>query len=430
MSLISKNLGAVTCTTIFAMFLTPEAHANAFAIREQSTAGMGASSAGEGTPEMGLSAMFWNPAAVTATPGRSAEFSVTYLGPTTRLTAQPGTSSSLLALGSQDSIAKPGIIPATYLGFKINNDWFAGISFDSPYGLSTHADSWAGQQLAMRAEVRAVEVTPVVGFKINDMLSLGAGPRFLWFRGTFSRAALGTAGLPPLAVENVTDDFGYGFIVGATVTPIDNTEIAIGYRSEVKLNLTGHSTFPNSTILGSLSGTQNGIQGDLTLPDQFNLGLRQRIGPISLLGTVEWTGWSALRSAAFAYTSGPAIGTNSATLNFNYRDGWFFSAGAEYQLYPNTIIRSGVGFQSSPITDQSRDTSLPESNRWQISAGLTQKLSESFTLDVAYSFFATPDAQIAIAPGHAEDPLLRGNTLLASTHAFAHAVSLGGRYTW
>jgi long-chain fatty acid transport protein len=43
------------------------AQAGGFASRDQSTVGEGMSFAGEGTPGMGLSAMFWNPAAVTQT---------------------------------------------------------------------------------------------------------------------------------------------------------------------------------------------------------------------------------------------------------------------------------------------------------------------------------------------------------------------------
>ena len=45
------------------------AQAGGFGIREQSAVGQGASFAGEGTPGMGLSAMFWNPAAVTQATG-------------------------------------------------------------------------------------------------------------------------------------------------------------------------------------------------------------------------------------------------------------------------------------------------------------------------------------------------------------------------
>jgi long-chain fatty acid transport protein len=246
------NSFMASCAVIGALLISSEAHANAFAIREQSTVGMGASSAGEGTPEMGLSAMFWNPAAVTATNGRSAEVSFTYIGATTRLTALPGTSPSLLALGSQDSVANPGYIPAAYAGFQIGDDWFAGISFDAPYGLSTQADSWAGQQIAMRSEATGIELTPVIAKRISDVISLGIGPRFLWFKGTFSRAALGTAGLPPLPVEDVADDVGYGFIAGATITPSKDTEIALGYRSQVKLDLQGHSAFPSAAIFGPL----------------------------------------------------------------------------------------------------------------------------------------------------------------------------------
>src|SRR5437773_11260494 len=77
-----------------------EAYAGAFAVREQSASGQGMAFAGEGTSSMGLSAMFWNPAALTQTKGIEGEAHLTGVLPRSIIDTLPGTSPALLALGN------------------------------------------------------------------------------------------------------------------------------------------------------------------------------------------------------------------------------------------------------------------------------------------------------------------------------------------
>src|SRR5262245_1795782 len=71
------------------VLVPPGALAGGFANRDQSAVGAGMSFAGEGTPGMGLSAMFWNPAAVTQTKVWGAEAHVSYVMPSSRITTNP-----------------------------------------------------------------------------------------------------------------------------------------------------------------------------------------------------------------------------------------------------------------------------------------------------------------------------------------------------
>src|ERR1700730_15268053 len=64
---INYLLSAVALSAL--VLASADAQAGGFAIREPSAVGAGDAFAGEGTTSMGLSAMFWNPAAVTQEPG-------------------------------------------------------------------------------------------------------------------------------------------------------------------------------------------------------------------------------------------------------------------------------------------------------------------------------------------------------------------------
>ncbi|MGB7831704.1 MAG: outer membrane protein transport protein, partial [Xanthobacteraceae bacterium] len=76
---------------------------------------------------------------------------------------------------------------------------------------------------------------------------------------------------------------------------------------------------------------------------------------LTLLGTVEWTGWKRIGTSVFNQSNGsPVLAPNGlpVVLPFQFNDGWFYSAGLEYVYSPSWIFRGGVGFEKSPITDQ------------------------------------------------------------------------------
>ena len=47
------------------------------------------------------------------------------------------------------------------------------------------------------------------------------------------------------------------------------------------------------------------------------------------------------------------------TLPFQYKDGWFFSGGAEYKWTDRLTVRGGIGYEISPVKDQVRDAADP-----------------------------------------------------------------------
>lgn len=413
--------------------------AGGFAVREQSAVGQGSSFAGAGTPGMGLSAMFWNPAAVTQTRGTQSESHVTVIAPSTQVDALQGTTPALLALGPhEENIGKSGVVSSSYSGYQLSPNWYLGLSTATPFGLGTkNQAAWAGQQLAVNADVRSIDVNAIVGWKVNDLLSLAAGPRVVWLKGKFSRSIFAT-GTQFSEVGLDVDDIGFGFSAGITLTPNANWEIALGYRSQVKFNLEGDIQFPTmSGGFGALLGVRNGLgatlSGNVTSPDQATLGMRYRVSPaVTLLGTVEWTNWSTVQTIPFTYTNGPLTGGLATTLTFNYRDGWFFALGGEYDWDARTKLRAGIGYEISPVTTPVRDTSLPDANRWWFSTGLTQKVTDKLTLDVGYSFVWVPTADINVGAAHPDILNLIGvgaaPAVLAEAKTHLHIVSLAARY--
>ena len=86
-------------------------------------------------------------------------------------------------------------------------------------------------------------------------------------------------------------------------------------------------------------------------------------------------------------------------LPFQYQNGWFFSGGAEYQWNDRLAVRSGIGFERSPVTDQVRMPLVPDNDRIWLSAGATYQYSNKISLDLAYTHVFVKSTSIDIIGG-------------------------------
>ena len=115
------------------------------------------------------------------------------------------------------------------------------------------------------------------------------------------------------------------------------------------------------------------------------------------MGTAEWTNWSRIGTAVVNYGPPPLLGP--IALPFQFRDGWFYSIGAEYALDAKTTLRGGVAYEISPITDRVRIPLLPDNDRIWLSVGASYKMLPNFIMDVGYSHIWVKDSNINITSG-------------------------------
>jgi long-chain fatty acid transport protein len=110
-------------------------------------------------------------------------------------------------------------------------------------------------------------------------------------------------------------------------------------------------------------------------------------------------------------------------LPFQYRDGWFYSVGAEYALDPKVTLRAGVAYEVTPITDQVRMPILPDNDRVWLSASFSYKVLPNLITDVGYSHIWVKDANINISPR----PEIRGSSRQSVTSAIRRPASISFR---
>ncbi|MEP5623277.1 MAG: outer membrane protein transport protein, partial [Hyphomicrobiales bacterium] len=281
-------------------------------------------------------------------------------------------------------------IPATYASYRLNDQWIFGVGVNAPYGLTTKPEfNWAAQHYSRTSKVFSLNVNPTVTYKMNDKISFGLGAQVQYLDVSLKSADATSGAGFPRTNEISGDDIGFGVTAGVSIKPVEGTEIGLGYRSGVSHGLSGELF---------ASGATNAIDLNIITADMVTLSGKQKINDkLRLLGTVEWTNWSRLKSPRATLQSNGATAT---TLHFNYDDGWFFSIGGEYDWNEKLTLRTGLAYEISPIDESIRSTRLPDNNRWWMSAGASYDFNKHLAFDLGYTFILPQSTKVNIAPGH------------------------------
>ncbi len=409
------------------------ANAGAFMLREQSVyyQGMSYAGAASGTD---LSSMFWNPAAAAAAEGLNVSSNLSTVLADSEITASYA-SPYLGATGNESGgLGDPAFIPASYANLQLNDRLFLGLAINSQYGLTTKPDNtdWAGSPLAVKSRIFSVNVNPNIAYKVTPEFTVAAGVQVQYFDVLLYNGVNNALSLPGRRVE--ADDVGVGATAGFTWKPAPGTQIGVGYRSAIKHDLEGTCSGASLTTAATnplgvspyCNANRNpadvagAVTADITLPEMVTFGLRQELSPVlALYGTVEWSNWSRISHNVLITNQS---GGSNDLLSITYEDGWFVSAGLEYNYSPETTLRFGAGWEKSPTSDEHRTVMLPDNDRYWVSAGASYKFSENMTLDFAYSHLFVDKAPITTTSSSL------GTLLVAEGDTNIDIVSVGFKY--
>jgi long-chain fatty acid transport protein len=397
------------------------ASAGGFAVREQSTVFLGSAFAGSAAGGS-LGSMFWNSAATAQLPGLNSESSYTLILPNADVTV---TSSDLFggppppALASSGDIGIDALVGASYGSYQLSPDAWIGIAINSPFGLGTKPENlhYAGEFLGQTTKLITINANPTFAYRVAPGITVGAGVQIEWARGKLVFADLPSAGTTSSQFKG--DDFAFGATAGIMIQPAAGTSIGLGWRSSLTHHLDGDL---NVGFLPPLSGP---AKAEVKLPDIVTLSLRQEVASnMRLLGTVEWTNWS--RFDQLSLTTTPPFPLPEINIPANWSDGWFFSAGGEYDYSPDLTLRAGAAYEISPVDAATkRFTTIPDNDRIWLNIGASYKYSDSTTLDFAYSHVFVRDSEFSRL-----DPVLAAANFSGNVEASVDLISVGLRTRW
>ncbi len=393
---IPFKLGVAGITWIMA----GSAYAGGFQISEQSVVGMGRAFAGYGMVADDASAVFYNPAGMTALKGTQIQGMAYYLSSHAKF-KNKGTSLTVVSPGGPLTFPDSGSQPdggddSPFGGgyFKIDiNDWVAfGLGMTVPFGLVTdYANRWVGRYHALRSEVKTIDINPSLAFRIAEGLSIGVGASAQYVEAKLSRALFlvnPTTGaqLPDGKAKVKGNDWSAGYNVGVMYEFGPNTRFGVGFRSKVEYKLKG-----DLKIRSLVRNAELKAKADLTLPETVHIGIFHRFDDHwSVALGARWTNWSRFKELRVRSPGLPDQVTKE-----NWNDSWTANIGVNYDLNPAWSFRAGYAFDETPVPNSRlRTPRIPDNTRHWLTAGASYHYGEAISVDIAYAHIFVEDTRI------------------------------------
>ena len=384
----------ILCTAglIAAVTTAQNASAAGFYIQEQSVKGQGAAFAGAAANAPDASVIFNNPAAMTElTGGPQAVAGVALIMPTSSFNDNgsnvgggPPTGG-----GNGGNPFSPIPVPSVYFAAPIDGGtWWLGLAVTAPFGLSNdYGNTWFGRYNSTQSELKTYDIDPSVAVKLSDQWSLGAGIDFQYAEADLQQAVF-TGGPDDIArVEG--NDWTVGYNLGVLWDVDPATKLGLHYRSAITQDISGHLsiTGPVPIIPGPLPAS-----AELKLPEVVEFGATHQVSPqLKVMGSLNWFGWNNFNE--IRVHSAPLPDTVATE---DYRNTFAVAIGGEWKQDDKWTYRGGVQFDETP-TGSHRDTRVPDSNRFWLSAGASYQVTPNFGIDGALSHLFMGDATVNVS---------------------------------
>lgn len=313
-----------------------------------------------------------------------------------------------------------------YAGFKIYDNFAAGISLTTPYGSSLKwPKNWNGSNLIQDIALKSFVLQPTFSYKITDKLSIGAGLMLAVGNVKLSRALLSanefqTAGTVIGMLPNIPEEkkqqalalidkykgvvpvsatldgkanIRAGFNVGVMYDVCDKVTLGLSYRSKIKMKVKegdAELNWASSSIEGlfqELSAipplNEGTFKAELPLPSNLTLGVSYRpTERWEVALDLQYVGWQAYDSLNVQFTENVLNGY-TIKAEKNYKNTMVYRIGGRYSATERLDVRAGVYFDQSPIRENNYNPETPGMNKLGLSTGLTFEPYKNLQIDFA-----------------------------------------------
>ena len=410
-------------------FVSADSFAAAFQLAEQNASGLGRAYAGEASIADDASVVARNPALMTVFKDKQLSVAAIAVVPDVSLEGT-GTNNGIdVNALDDDSIAPSAVIPATYFTMPVNDRVSVGFGAFANFGLATKFDDdYAAGQIAGETEIVTVNMNASVAYKVSEQFSFGIGLNAIYAEAKIIRK-FGASALPiPASTDAVNlegDDIGYGLNVGVMYQLDENSRFGFNYRTETDITFEGEysNELPSAFIPGGLDG-QLELPGsvEITLPAiaEFS-GSHQLEEKLGLHYSVLWTGWSSFDSLEAQVTAPTGDKFSAFEKTEDFSDALRYSVGTDYQYNENLLLRAGIAFDESPVSQQHLSISIPDTDRFWFSFGGNYTIDKNSNVDLG----------VSIIRGKTQNYTEKDN--LGSQWSFeskGHATLIGAQYNY
>jgi long-chain fatty acid transport protein len=238
-----------------------------------------------------------------------------------------------------------------------------------------------------------VGVGPSLGYKINDMLSIGAGVYMI--QTTFNEKiavnqSFFGANDGMVQFQNI-DDIGYQWNAGLIFKPTDRLLFGFTYLSEADIDLSGDlKTSGLQGAFQNLLGDADSIKVSFDLPEAFTFGLRYRATEkLTLLADSNYQRWSQFSQNNVRINTGPAGETIVTSFDRDWKDTWHVGGALKYDFGENHVVGMGMSYDSSPVSNHDRTADLPLDEQFRVAAAYAKNnpIGLSYSFSTSYVYF-------------------------------------------
>jgi long-chain fatty acid transport protein len=415
--------------------ISAPASAAFFQLAENNSSGIGNAFAGGAAIAEDASTVWYNPAGMTRLKNQQFVFAGHYINPSIKATVNSASTTNFGAVpsfpisGGGGAAGEAAVVPNVYYTRPITSDFSVGAGINAPFGLATEYEStWAGRYHALRSDIKTVNANFAGAYKLDNVLSVGAGINYQTLKAELSQAVdfatlcnisgaggvCGGAGGTNDGNAKVTaDSTKWGYNLGLLAQLDNNVRVGAAYRSKMKHSLSGNfdPTVPaNAGAAGVAAGfgiVPSGAKADVTLPATLSFSAYLQLdSQWALLADVTRTNWSALQELRIKFDSAQ----RDSVVTLNLHDTWRSSVGLTYKPNSSWVLRGGFALDQSPVTT-SADTSprLPDGDRTWFTLGAGFQASPALNFDFGYAYIKVDNAQVRKTATPTNENVSRGN---------------------
>jgi long-chain fatty acid transport protein len=287
--------------------------------------------------------------------------------------------------------------------------WRIGIGVNLPFG---NAMDW-GENTPFKygitkSELRVINFQPTLAFKVNDQLSIGAGLNILDAETSLERMVpfsqiLPSPPFPPGLPDGRFRFYGNGQALGGTAgvlwRPCDQHSFGVTYRSPFEIRFDGHAAVSSDPTGGAFG--RSPAHAAIQFPQSVTIGYAFRpMKKLKLEVDAEWTDWDSLNKVRLHSSNATFDNDPGSTLLFNWKSGWFYEFGAQYNLNDNWALRAGYIYSENTVPNSTFSPVLPDGDRHVFSVGAGYSIKH-VQVDLVYQYSLTIDRTInnTIVPG-------------------------------
>lgn len=433
-----KNLFTRTALAAIVGAISSQAGAAGFQLNEYSTSALGRAFSGEGVIADDASVGSRNPAALTMFDRPEFSVGAIHINPSVDIKGQSpiGTHASTNA----GDIAPSALVPNIHFVAPINDKWAIGASGTTNFGLATDfKKDYAAGIIGGKTDLKTMNLNLSAGYRVNNQFSVGLGLNALYADAEITRHAgelPGMLGLPISPSARVAqlkgDAWGFGWNAGLLYEFDEGNRVSFTYRSKIKVKFKDGEyqndlpPRPDLDAMGIIGTNGQTIPGklDLNLPEIWEFAAYHRVAPKwAVHYNFAYTSWSAFEELRATRKSD---GQQLFKKEEGFRDAWRVALGTTYYHNDNWTFRTGIAFDDSPVPADKRSISIPDQDRFWLSAGTTYAFNKDMSVDVGLAYMH--GKKVTIKEKLAETPISPTYEFESSGKAWLYGMNFNYRF--